>query len=164
MLGYLLASLRREACRDLRVYNRGAMLVVRGKLGGALGLDMVVCRLFRHVVRATRVDKVGDSWAQGWKSLRRQPVRADVALTLVKLLLKLEQAAQVVALEGETRTGAGGRDLELVDDLLPELVVGDALKASSQDRSFEKLAEVEFFAANLRHFEVVDTQVLLELD
>lgn len=107
---------------------------------------------------------MGDSGAQGWQSFWSQPVGTNVALALVKFLLELEQATQVVALEGEARTGAGGRDLKLVYDLLPELVVGDALKASPQNGGLEKLAKVEFFAADLRDLEVVDAQVLLKLD
>ena len=85
-------------------------------------------------------------------------------MALVKLLLELPETARVVALESEAGAGAGGRNLKLVYDFLPQLVSRDALKATPQNRCLEELAKVEFFATDLGHFEVVHTQVFLELN
>jgi hypothetical protein len=69
-----------------------------------------------------------------------------------------------VVLEGETRTRAGGRDLELVHDLLPQFIVCDALEPTPEEHRLKELADVEFSATNLRHFKVLHAQVFLELD
>ena len=99
---------------------------------GTLSRSEASCLLVRHASAPTSlVDKVGNTWSQGWETLWSQTIRINIALTLVKLLLILPEAARIVALESETRTRAGGWNLKLVDYLFPELVGGDTLKSSS---------------------------------
>ena len=52
----------------------------------------------------------------------------------------------------------------MVYDFFPKLVVRDALKTSSENGCFEKLAQVELFASDLRHLEVVHAEIFLKLD
>ena len=98
------------------------------------------------------------------QALRGQSIRVQIALALIKLLLILPQTARVVALECEAGASAGGWNLKLVDDLLPEFVGCDTLKAASQDGSLEEFAQIELFATDLGHLEVLNTEVFLELN
>ena len=38
------------------------------------------------------------------------------------------------------------------------------METSSQDGCLEELAEIELFTANLWHFEIVDSEIFLEVD
>ena len=89
---------------------------------------------------ASLVDEVADAGAQWRQPLRCEAVGVDCTLGLIKLLFVLPKAARVVGLKREASTRAGGRNLKLVDDLLPELVLSDALETTAQNGSFEQLA------------------------
>ena len=108
---------------------------------GALGRSKASRLLLRNACAPiSLVDKMGDSWSQGWQTLWSQSIRVNIALTFVKLLFILPETARIVALECETRTRARRWNLKLVDYLFPELVRGDTLKSSSQDGGLEELA------------------------
>ena len=64
----------------------------------------------------------------------------------------------------EARTRARRRDLELVHDFLPQLVVTHALGPAPQNCGLEEFAQIQLFAANRRNFEVLVPHLLLEFD
>ena len=63
-------------------------------------------------------------------------------MVLVKLLLELPQTARIVAFQREASACARRRYLELINNFFPQLIRGDALKAATQNCSFEKLAKI----------------------
>ena len=67
-------------------------------------------------------------------------------------------------LQREAGTRARRRNLKLVNYLLPELVLSDALEATAQNGCLKQLAEIELFTSDLWDFEIFDAQVLLELN
>ena len=69
-----------------------------------------------------------------------------------------------MTLEREASTRARRWNLKLVDDLLPELVGCDALKATSQNGGFEQFAQVELFTTDLGHFEILHSEIFLKLN
>ena len=69
-----------------------------------------------------------------------------------------------MTLEREASTRARRWNLKLVDDLLPELVGCDALKATSQNGGLEQLAQVELFTTDLGHFEILHSEIFLKLN
>ena len=66
--------------------------------------------------------------------------------------------------ESEAGTCARWWNLKLIDDLFPEFVICDALESAPQNHLFKQFAKVEFFAANLGYFEIIDSQISLELN
>ena len=74
--------------------------------------------------------------------------RVYITLTLVELLLVLEQTPVVVVPQCEGSRGARRRYFKQVDYLLPQLVVGNSLRSATQDDGLEQFAEVEFFATD----------------
>jgi hypothetical protein len=80
------------------------------------------------------------------------------------LLLVCLKAADVMVPESETGRGAGAGDLELVHDLLPQFPGAHLHRASADVHRLVEFAEVELFAADRRHFEVVVAQGSLELN
>jgi hypothetical protein len=72
-----------------------------------------------------------------------------------------------VILERETSAGARGRNLKLIHNFLPKLVVGDTMEAAPKQHCNEELAYVELSASNLWDLKVfnplLNSLILYEL-
>jgi hypothetical protein len=66
--------------------------------------------------------------------------------------------------QSETRRCAGTRYLKLIDNLFPQFAGADLNRSSSDVDRLVKLAKIQFFPANRRHFKVVVPELPLELN